>query len=214
MEKHFEFIPAYISPLTDKEHAAIGRVALLWGQIEYIIDDLICLFSGLSWDELTVHPGRLRHVSDKIQFLKDQAAENPPRPLVEKVLDFCELVDNSKSERNQVFHGIWGWRARRRVVFPAARQTRAPSQPFPASKLPWLERQLCRCSRMGADLCDEFYEHKTLNTYSRFIHHPEREGAPDWLREWSERHPLDLKTLDRAAKKGELPRLDTLYPQR
>ncbi len=216
MTESLEFIPAFISPLTDKEHATIGRIALLWGQIEYLIDDLMCLVSGQSWDQLRENPEMVKHVSQKIRFLKKEAERRLEPAGTDMVLSFCAFVQDTKFARNDVFHGIWGWRAdrRKRIVFPAARKSRAPWQPFPAAKLVSLEKKLCRCSRMGADLCQNLRKENVSYIYSRFIHHNEREPAPEWLRQWSDRYPLDIQLLGRTAEKGELPRLDKLFPDR
>lgn len=214
MPDPLEFIPGYISPLTDKEHATIGRIALLWGQIESAVEHLVCLVSGLTWDELDAIGVAGKPIAQKVDYLKATSKRLADDKQRERVVAFCISIHDTKSDRNHLFHGIWGWRAdsRTKTVVPAARKTSAPSQPLKATKLPSIEKRLCRCSRMASDLLMEFWQEGYRTKYSRFFHHGERGALPEWLEQWSERNPLDDAHLDRIGKAGRLPHLDAPYP--
>lgn len=73
MSDPIEFFPGYVSPLTDKEHARIGRIALLWGQIEHFVEALIPRVSGLSVEELKALKVPDKPVGSKVLFLKAAA---------------------------------------------------------------------------------------------------------------------------------------------
>ena len=49
MSDPLEFLAGYVSPLTDVEHATIGRIALLWGQADHFVEQLLPVVSELSW---------------------------------------------------------------------------------------------------------------------------------------------------------------------
>lgn len=216
MSDGLEFIPGYISPLTDADHARIGRIAVLWGQVEHFVEAMLPRVSGLSWDELVALRVADQPIGQKVLFLKAAAKRLKDSDIQEAVTAFCAAIDETKSARNHVFHGMWGWRADRRTktVDPAARKTSQPSQPFKAGQLPSLEKRLCACSRQGSDIMMAFWNESARVKYSRYIHHGEREVIPEWLSQWSERNPLDDVHLDRIAKAGQLPRLDAPYPRK
>lgn len=216
MSDPLEFIPGYISSLTDKQHAQIGRIAVLWGQIEHFVEHLAVHVSGLSWDELTAIGVATKPIAAKVDFLNTARVRLKDRKkLRDQVGQFCALIYETKMARNHVFHGMWGWRGERQTksVFPAARKTSQPEQPFKATQLPALERKLCRCSRMGSDLCMHFWGEPHRVELMRFIHFNEDSVQP-WLNRWLDNNPMDDADLDRNAKAGQLPRLAAPYPRR
>lgn len=204
-----EFVPGYISPLSDEQHAQIGRIAILWGQIEHFIEHMLPHVTGLSWDELKALGVATKPVGSKSDFLKAAAKRLSDIEMRTIVEGFCGLIDETKTARNHVFHGIWGWRGnkRQRNVVPAARKTATPENPFNASELPALEQRLCRCSRMGSDIMMLLWQHPERVKFTRFIHHGDAELAPEWIQQWSDRNPLEDNLLVDAGKAGQLPRL-------
>jgi hypothetical protein len=214
MEDPLEFVPGYVSPLTDKEHARIGRIAILWGQIEHFVEHLVTKVSGLSWAELETIGVTNKPIAAKVDFLNVATGRLDDPDLRQRVKAFCAMIHETKLARNHVFHGIWGWRADQRTksVFAAARKTSQPEAPFKASQLPGLEKKLCKCSRMGSDLMVHFWEEGFRVKLMRFIHHAGDEH-PAWLDHWSKRNPMDDGALDHNAKAGQLPRLAAHYPR-
>jgi len=210
-----EHIPAYISPLTDKEHARLGRIVVLWGQVEHFVERLLCRVSGLSWKELEALQVTEKPMGAKTNFISIARKRLQDTDVEAKVQQFCDLINETKIARNHAMHGMWGWRANSRTqsVEPCARRTVDPKQPMKLAQLIALEKKLCRISRVGSDLTAHFDGQDFRAKYSRFIHHADKE-RPAWLRQWSARNPLDCAALDRSAKGGQLPRLDKPFPRK
>lgn len=215
MSDPLEFIPGYVSPLSDRDHARIGRIAILWGQIEHFVEFLLPKVTGISWEELETVGIASKPIAAKVDFLNVARKRVKDEGLKRRIGEFCLLIHETKTPRNHVFHGIWGWRGdeRTKSVFPAARKTSQPDQPFKASQLPALEKKLSKCSRMGSDLMMAFYGESHRVKLMRFIHYGEG-GVPAWLQQWSERNPMDDAVLDRSCKAGQLPRLGAPYPRK
>lgn len=215
MADPLEFISGYISPLTDKQHAQLGRIAVLWGQIEYFVESLLPVISGLSWDQLAALAVTEKPIGSKVDFLGASGKAHSDPAIRERVRQICGAINDTKAQRNHAFHGVWGLRGdeRTKTVEPAARKTSAPNQPFRASQMGALEKKLCRCSRLAADLVWEMNGETERSKFSRFIHHNSCEPVPSWLQQWSARNPSDHESLDRHAKANQLPRPDAPYPQ-
>jgi hypothetical protein len=215
MSEHpFDLIPGYISPLTEDQHAQIGRIALLWGQVEHFVEQLTPHVTGLSWDELDALGVSDKPIGAKALFLKAASARLGDEETKLRVREFCAAIEDTKVARNHAFHGIWGWRGDKRTkqIFPAARKTSMPHAPLKATQLPGLEKRLCRCSRLGFDLLIHFDTPGLKIQYSRFLHHGDRETRPEWFHQWTRRNPIDCAALDRTAKAGRLPHLSAPYP--
>ena len=209
-----EFLPGYVSPLTDEEHATIGRIALLWGQIEHFVEELLPAVTDLAHDELEALQINSKAIASKVAFLKAASRRISNAALRDEIVKFCTLIHDTKMQRNHIFHGMWGWRGdiRTKQVFPAARKQSDPHAPFPASKLSAIEKKLCKCARAGFNLFTRYHGHLERPHPSRFFHHGAGSDAPKWLLQWSERNPWDGDP-DRIEKVGQLPRRSALYPQ-
>lgn len=214
MARPFEFIPGYISPLTDKQHAQIGRIALLWGQVEHFVEHLIMDVSGLSWDELETLGVMSKSIAAKVDFLNVIRHREKNAKVREEILEFCEAIHETKLARNHVFHGVWGWRGdnRTKTVVPSARKASQPKQPFKATQLPGLEKKLCRCSRLGVDLFMHYTMPGHRTRLGRHLHHTGEKAQP-WFRQWSAHNPVGDDVLDRNVKEGRLPWLAEPFPR-
>ena len=215
MPDPLEFIPGYVSPLTDKEHAQIGRIAILWGQIEHFVETLLTRVSGFKWEELEAIQLVDKPIAAKVGFLKAASARVTDQTVRDTVLAFCAEIDGTKASRNHVFHGIWGWRGDKRTkkVIAAARKRTVAHAPFKVTQLAALEKRLCKASRLGEDLLVHYGGHGFRVKYARYLHHGDQENAPKWFREWSDRNPLDLAALDQSTTGSQLPRLPGLLPE-
>lgn len=211
-----EYFSGYVSPLTERQHATIGRIAVLWGQIEYFVDLLLVYVSGMSQAELDALGITSRTIAAKVDWLNVAKARHADESYRRELSDFCAIIHETKTSRNHVFHGIWGWRGddRTKSVFPAARKAASPNQPFRATQLPALERKLCKCSRMGQDLCQPIWGAPVRPRLTKFVHHGAKGGAQEWLKQWSERNRLVDAALDPNAKAGQLLRLSAPLPQK
>lgn len=217
MTDPLEFSPGYVSPLTDKEHATIGRIALLWGQIEHFVDELLPEISGLSREQLEALQVKEKPMASKVSFLKASAKRHNHEPTSQSVAKFCGLVEDTKMQRNHIFHGIWGWRGDDRTerVYPAARKESDPHSPFAAEKLPGLEKKLCKCSRLGFDLVARVSYGQLQRPHpSRFFHHSSPADPQGWLMQWTKHNPWGGDGPDYIEKAGQLPRRYLPYPER
>lgn len=202
-----ENVAGYISPLTDEEHATLGRIAVLWGQIESAIDNILPTFCGLSSDEIDALQIFDKPIAAKAALLKRVSKRRSRADVHGKVEEFLQIIDDTKVRRNQAFHSMWGWRldARKRTVEPCARYLKSPGQGIKASALSQLERELNRCARLGKDLLHLAWGEGPDYNPSRFFH-----GADDpqeWFEQWLERNPVYLHNLDCGPKTDQLPRL-------
>ena len=212
-----EFLPGYMSPVRDKEHATIGRIAILWGQIEHFVELLLPFVTGLTNEELDALQISSKTIASKVDFLNTASARLPDEDARNELRAFCAIIHETKGQRNHVFHGMWGWRADNRIerVFPAAFKRSHPGSPFRASSLSALEKKLCKCSRMGFDLMVNRAMRRPERPHpSRFFHHNVEDAFEGWFARWSERNPWVGDDPDYIERAGQLPRRSTLYPQR
>ena len=216
MSESLEFFPGYVSPLTDTEHATIGRIALLWGQVEHFVEVLLPIVTGLTQDEMDTLQISSKTIASKVDFLAKASARVGREDIRDGIKSFCAIIHETKGQRNHIFHGIWGWRGddRTKRVFPAACKRSDVGSPFPADKLNALEKKLCKCARMGFDLFTRYHGQLERPHPSRFFHHNAQGDAPEWLVQWSTRNRWDDEDLDRIEVAGQLPRRSSLFPQR
>ena len=211
------YYPAYVSPLTDKDHATIGRIVVLWGQIEYLVDCLLPRVSDLKWSELKALQVDNKNTSSKVGLLKELRNRLPDAEKQDQVFEFCMMIDNTKVRRNHLMHGIWGWRgnSREKSIRAASRKRSAPGQPLYRRDLTKFEKELCACSRLGQDLVYLFDKYPYRPMYSRFFHHDDSVNAhPTWMKNWTAENPNDSEEFRRNHEIGQLPRLNRHYPEK
>ena len=136
----------YISPLTDKQHATLGRIAVLWGQIESTIDFILPHFCDLSKEELSAIGVYDRPMAAKVQFLKTVSKARSAEAVHHKVIGFLTIIENTKVDRNHAFHSMWGWRvdSRKKSVEASARFQKTPEKGLTPTGLNKLERDLVK----------------------------------------------------------------------
>lgn len=200
-------LPAFVSPLTDKEHAQLGRISVLWGQIDWIIDQLI-----LSALEITPRQHETligeKPIGPKIVMVKKNFDNIRPVEAEESARVFIELLDLTKSQRNHIFHGIWGWRPhpRKKTIQRCARHPKSLQNPVKVEDLPKLEKQLCEAVAAGIMTVWRIRGQQTQPAAVRFLHGYDRE-IPEWFAQWSEQHPLPGDNWDHNWSAGQLLRL-------
>jgi hypothetical protein len=202
-----ELSPAFCSPLTDKQHARLGRIAVLWGHIDFILDELLLKVLRLTRGQRAALIGE-KPIGPKLEMLKPGIAKIKDPVIQEKVRAFYTILNDTKAQRNHIFHGSWGWRAidRGKRVSIAARHPKSPTSPVEVDKLPGLERELCRASRLGIDAYTLFRKDPLPTGSMRYLHGSSKQPRK-WFLRWFEQHPLDAASWDRSCKEGELPRL-------
>lgn len=209
-----ELHAGYISPLTDKEHATLGRIAVLWGQIESFIDFVLPAFCDLSREELDAIQVFDKSMAAKTNFLESVSKRRSAPAVHEKVVKFVSIIKDTKVARNHAFHSMWGWRIndRKQTVEPCARYLKKPEQGLNPSHLTNLERSLCECARHGQDLLHIALGEGPNYQPSRFFHGPS--DPPEWFAQWLERNPVHPANVDYGEKGGQLPRLREPHPHK
>lgn len=207
--------PPYLSPLTDNEHAQIGRIAILSGQIEWILDGLIPHVTGLSTPQLRALNLTDKSLAAKAEFLKVSAKSIQKDGLKTQIFEFVRLINETKNKRNHAFHGVWGWRGmpKTKTVEPCARNAKNPSQPLRIQDLVELEKQLCHCANVGFSCFLEMVGRSGHPSPARFLHAAEQ-ALPKWMHKWRGGNPVNDELLDKNYKLGELPRLSSLLPKK
>ena len=203
-------VPAFVSPLTHDQHAQIGRISILWGQIDTFVDGLLTFVLGIT-PELRFELFSEKQVGAKLDALRKFALKLPTAAKRQQVLTFIKYVDESKSLRNMCFHGAWGFHVtKRRTVEAAAKHYKQPDKPFKASELPKLERKLCQTSHQGMLAMAMFDVEMPLNgAHPLFFGALNEEIAhQEWFQEWKERYYADRHIQDHRWKPGRLPFLE------
>ena len=198
-------VPAFYSPLTHEQHAQLGRIAVLWGQIDMFVDNMLTGVLGIA-PELRAQLFNDRQIAGKLDALAKSAIKisNPEARLA--VSAFIGSAQALKSERNRCFHGVWGFQIKRKAVQAAAQHHKSPGQPFKASDLPKLERKLCQLSHEGMIALNSLGQMELLTGADPLFHGevPDRE----WFERWRAQHYEDRHNLDRSWKLGRLPYLE------
>jgi hypothetical protein len=200
-------IPGFVSPLTDEQHAQLGRIAVLWGQCDMLLDDLLTRLHRLTKEQKKAFIGE-KPIGPKLELLKPKLNGIRDPHVKERIGLFYDILNNTKAKRNHIFHGSWGWREMNRDgdVRVCARHPKAPANPVFASELPELEKQLCRASRAGTDAMLIFNKQTPPEGATRYLHGRGRKPSK-WFLRWLEQHPLDAANLDHSCKAGQLLRL-------
>ena len=202
-----EFVPPFISSLTHDQHARIGRIAVLWGQIDLIVDQLLQLALGITGEQRQIIIGE-KPIGAKLDMINRSWGGLKHEDGKALAKEFCDLAHQTKTHRNKCFHGVWGFRTgtKKNEIYPAAGHFKSMDDPLRATQLPALEKKLCKTARVGFQalvLLHEFPPHPEPVR----LFHGKPGDYPEWLPEWSKQHPLDDRALDHNWKLGQLPYL-------
>jgi len=183
-------MPAYVTPLSHDQHAALGRLAVLWGHIEFTIDELLLDTLKLTLKQRSTLIGDMP-IGRKVNLLKaaiGDIADTQTRDLVKR---FVDLIDETKTRRNHSFHGCWGWRinSRLKTVTVGARHPGDVTNPVRPTQFKNLEHKFMECSRAGFDAFCRFRGIAPFVRPSRFLH-GQPPDAPEWLQEWIAHNPV------------------------
>lgn len=179
---------------------------MLWGQIDFILDELLLHILNLTIDQRQTLIGE-KPMGPKLDLMKPQIKKIVDSEIRGLIEIFYRLLNDTKAKRNHAFHGIWGWRAidRGKKVQICSRHPKALHNPVRASDLPTLEAMLCEASHIGMDALAILRGWDLPEGVSRFSHG--KGPAPEWYEQWLEQRLLGDHNLDRSWSAGELPRL-------
>ncbi len=200
-------LPAFVSPLTDEEHAQLGRIAVLWGQADWLIDELMLVALSLSRKQRETLIGE-KPLGPKLDLLAKHLDDIPHSEAREAAKGIHARLNKTKTQRNHAFHVIWGWRAnpRSKTIERCSRHPKALHNPIRVEDLPDLERTLCEAVTQGIIAVFLLRGQTPEASVVRFLHGKDKD-APDWFRRWAEQHPLLDRNHDPSWKPGQLPRL-------
>ena len=209
MSDPYEFIPPFVSPLTHDEHARLGRIAVLWGQIDMVLDMLLEVSMGLSPKQRKTLIGE-KPIGAKLDMLKLHLDDIKTTLGRTYATAFWDLANQTKTQRNRCFHGVWGFRCGKPgEVRPSATHFKDGGSPVRITQLAPLEKKLCKTARVGMNALQEispaFQQFKQPG--AGLLFHGSDKDAPPWLPKWIEQHPVDDRSLDRRHKRGQLPYL-------
>lgn len=151
----FNVDPAFNCPLTPDELSMLGLIAVSWGQIEIMVDEIVShahAFDPKQRNEfLTDKP-----MGGKLVMLKKNI-DRLPEHLHEQAKHFVAEVHEIKTDRNACFHGVWGWYAAKRTkkLIPAVWHHKKVKNPLKASDLERLAKKSMNCTWLGHQvMCD------------------------------------------------------------
>ncbi|WP_298470359.1 hypothetical protein [uncultured Erythrobacter sp.] len=197
----------FVSPLTDEEHAQLGRIAILWGQADWLIDEIILGALKITREQHKALIGE-KPLGPKINLLKPHLKDVNPPEAQEAAKKFVQGLDLTKSKRNSIFHGVWGWRAhpRKQIVERCARHPKSLNDPPKAEDLPALEKALHEAVAEALKAACQIWGFTPPKVVGRFLHGREEE-APEWFQQWQAQRPLTDQNWDHSLSEGQLPRL-------
>ncbi|MEY3703993.1 MAG: hypothetical protein RLZZ561_1613 [Pseudomonadota bacterium] len=207
MSKVPKVSPTWVSPLTDDQHAQLGRLCVLWGQIDFLLDHILewtYFLREARWDA-KFHK---RPFDAKLSLLRKSLSEIGELAILGTLREFCGQLDKIKGRRNHAVHGIWGWRAEPSGKMVAcARHQKSPSTPLKPSDFDELEQALCFCSNIGGRilLASQGQPVPQLLLSGRFFHGGQ-DQPPEFVGQWQNKYPWDSAIQDPNCKEGQLPR--------
>lgn len=203
----YPFLPAFVSPLNDWQHAQLGRIAVLWGHNDFLLNELLINVIGITIQQRKLLIGE-KPIAGKLSLLKGGLEGVKDKATKTAIASFHEIMNDLKGQRNTAFHGSWGWRAndREKTVEICARHEKTLDNPIRPANLVTMEKRLCEASRFGIDALMTTRSLNPVRGSTRFLHGRSAEPL-EWFQQWLEHNPLGDATLDQNWREGELPRL-------
>lgn len=147
--------PQYKIPLRRSELEQLGKLAVIFGQIDHlmagIISHLLCLdfFAGHLFMERMTSGVKLGYLKKSLERIKDDE--------IRKIADaFHEDMSGLVERRNHIFHGMWGWEIRDGKSKPGCCYVTNKPQPtiYPEKLAVYVERAALQSRRI-----DMVYRH-------------------------------------------------------
>lgn len=144
--------PAFAVPLTQLELLTLGYITLVWGQIDFLLDEILMFAHEFDAEQrkqfLTDKP-----IGGKLDMLVKNISRLDPE-IQGTATAFADLLRATKQQRNSACHGVWGWkwekRSKTRQV--AVRHSTTINNPVHATQLRGLADQLTEASLLGSQL--------------------------------------------------------------
>ena len=163
----------------------MGRIAVLWGQVDFIIDELLLFAFKIDPGKRQILMGD-KQIGSRVDLLANNLNAIRPKETKALVQRFCVVVRRIKTERNTAFHGAWGWHVKGPdlVGRPSARTSKSPKNLFYPDRFPGLRADLTYASRIGWEAVCHLKDWTLTVGAARLIWGgtPQKDGSPPaWL---------------------------------
>lgn len=175
----------------------MGRIALLWGQADYILDELIGVTLDLPKDLQAQFIGE-KPIGPKLGIIQPHLPKIEKKEARDCARTFYSLLNNTKTKRNHVFHGIWGWRPNERAkkVEVCARHLQNLDNLVKVDDLSGLEAALCQVTNLGMRAVLLIKGLPTTKGVIRCLH-GKADDPSEWFVRWTQQRPLADDNLNR-----------------
>lgn len=149
--------PPYEMPLTDEELLVVGRISLLWGQIIFQLDHInLYLMRPQTVERVQSYP--TLSLDAKLRDLYRELSKPENSAIRPALIDLHRCLTDLKSDRNVVFHGLWGiWLGDGAASWEPAAKSYVRDEPFFAKDLFSLhERMVAAAEAIDVVHCDVF----------------------------------------------------------
>lgn len=100
--------PVYQFPMADSRINLVGRITLIWAQIDFQIDGILMALHGIDADQLDAFFGNST-VGRKIAVVRNAIHRAASHETQVSLTTFCNVVAPCVANRNLMTHGMWGW---------------------------------------------------------------------------------------------------------
>lgn len=184
VEKLLILDPAFAIPLNSDELYLLGCQAVVWGQIDFILDEILAHVFAFDPDQ------RSQFLTDKLVGTKtDMLAKDYtrlPNELHEDCMQFVAQINAIKPRRNSAFHSVWGWYTGKRghLRQVAAFHHKTKKNPLKPIQLRGTLEDMIKCSKTGSRVMSAClgFPHKDAVRFE-WGHEAPDGGPPERLRQ-------------------------------
>ncbi len=145
--------PVYRPPLAKLQLEIVGRITLVWSQIDGQVDVLVMHAYGLGYPQFD-HLFANKTITPKLEALRVAVEQWPDSEKKAKMFAMTSAVTACVPERNLITHGQWGWHWNKETrMWDSCAWTRQKQRRFEADSLVDLHNRVVDASY----LCDEVH---------------------------------------------------------
>lgn len=152
MAKPLIIDPAFAVPLTAQELHDLGVIAVVWGQIDFQLDQILAHALAFDPDQQASFIAE-KPMQAKLDMLKADYARLPKR-FHKQAAELLKRLSALKQSRNSAFHGVWGWRLEKRsqTLQVAAYHPKTKDNPLRPIQLRGMAEELIDCSKLAGSI--------------------------------------------------------------
>lgn len=135
--------PLYEMPMEDSDILIIGKITLIWSQIDMGVETILRCVGRFEKDQFD-HFFKNKTIMPKLEAIRIYSKKlNIPKRSA--VITMCEVVARCNKERNLIMHGTWCW-MKKGQIFTAGAYSMASKDFMPVTKLPSFYEQIVDAS--------------------------------------------------------------------